>query len=153
MKIKNILSVLLCGAFVFALSGWCFFGPKADYSESERRALTKFPEVTWKNISSGNFATDFEKYATDAFPLRDKWRTVKAYTRLGLFAQKDNNDLFVEDGHIGKLEYPLKPVMMDGAAELFTKVRDKNFPDAKVYFAMIPDKNRDLADLKMEPQT
>lgn len=150
MKIKNIISVLLCGAFVLALAAWCFFGPKADYSESERRALAKFPETTWENISSGKFASGFEEYATDTFPLRDLWRTVKAYTRLGLFAQKDNNDLFLKDGHIGKLEYPMKPNMMDYAANLFTKVRDENFPDAQVYFAMIPDKNKDLADLQLD---
>lgn len=150
MKIKNILSVLLCGAFILALAAWCFFGPKADYSESERRTLAKFPEITWESISSGEFATDFEKYATDAFPLRDMWRSIKAYTRLGLFNQKDNNDLFLKDGHIGKLEYPMKPNMMDYAANLFTKVKEENFPNANVYFAMIPDKNKDLADLKLD---
>ena len=150
MKIKNIISVLLCGALIFGMAAWCFFGPKANYSESERRALAKFPETSWENISSGKFATGFEKYATDAFPMRDFWRTVKAYTRLGLFAQKDNNDLFLKDGQIGKLEYPMKPDMMDYAANLFTKVWEKNFPDAQVYFAMIPDKNKDLADLKLD---
>lgn len=150
MKIKNILSVLLCGAFILVLAAWCFFGPKADYSESERRALAKFPETTWESISSGAFAKDFEKYATDVFPVRDLWRTIKAYTRLGFFAQKDNNDLFLKDGHIGKLEYPMKPSMMDYAADLFTKVQTENFPDNKVYFAMIPDKNKDLADLKLD---
>lgn len=150
MKIKNIISVLLCGAFILALTAWCFFGPKADYSESERRSLAKFPEATWETISSGSFATGFEKYATDAFPMRDMWRSIKAYTRLGLFAQKDNNDLFVKDGQIGKLEYPMKPDMMNYAADLFTKVWAENFPDAQVYFAMIPDKNKELADLKLD---
>lgn len=150
MKIKNIISVLLCGAFVLALAAWCFFGPKADYSESERRALAKFPETTWENISSGKFASGFEEYATDAFPMRDLWRSIKAHTRLGLFTQKDNNDLFLKNGHIGKLEYPMKPNMMDYAANLFTKVQAENFPDAQVYFAMIPDKNKDLADLKLD---
>lgn len=150
MKAKNIICVLLCGTFVLALAAWCFFGPKANYSESERRALAKFPETTWQNISTGKFASGFEEYATDAFPMRDLWRSIKAHARLGLFAQKDNNDLFPKDGHIGKLEYPMKPNMMDYAANLFTKVRDENFPNAKVYFAMIPDKNKDLADLKLD---
>ena len=150
MKIKNIISVVLCGAFVLGLAAWCFFGPKAEYSESERRVLAKFPEITWANVSAGKFATSFEEYATDAFPMRDLWRSIKAYTRLGLFAQKDNNDLFLKDGHIGKLEYPIKPDMMDYAANLFTKVWQKNFKDANVYFAMIPDKNKDLADLQLD---
>lgn len=150
MKIKNMITVLLCGVFVLAFATWCFFGPKPDYSESERRALAKCPEATWENISSGKFAKGFEEYATDAFPLRDMWRSVKAYTRLGLFAQKDNNDLFVKDGHIGKLEYPKRPEMMDYAAKLFTEVRNEFFPDADVYFTVIPDKNKELADLKMD---
>ena len=153
MKWKNMTTVLLCGVFVLALSLWCFFGPKADYSESERRALAKFPEITWENISSGKFAKGFEEYATDAFPMRDLWRSLKAYTRLGLFGQKDNNDLFVSEGHIGKLEYPMSPSMMDHAAQLFTRVHKDNFPDARVYFAMIPDKNKDLADLKLDYAT
>lgn len=150
MKIKNIISVLLCGVFILAFTALCMFGPKATYSESERRTLAKFPEITWEKISSGNFATSFEEYATDAFPLRDMWRTIKAYTRMGLFAQKDNNDLFVKGDQIGKLEYPMKPEMMNYAANLFTKVWQDNFPDAKVYFAMIPDKNMYLADLKLD---
>lgn len=121
-----------------AFAAWCFLGPRDTYSESERRALAKFPEVTWQNISTGKFATGFEEYATDAFPLRDFWRSVKAYTRLGVFAQKDNNDLFLAQGHIGKLEYPQNESMMDHAAQLFTKVYENNFPDAKVYFSLIP---------------
>lgn len=150
MKIKNIISVLLCGVFVLFFAVWCFLGPKDTYSESERRTLAKFPEVTWENISTGKFATGFEDYATDAFPLRDFWRSVKAYTRLGVFAQKDNNDLFLSKGHIGKLEYPQSESMMDHAADLFTQVYEKNFPNAKVYFSMIPDKNKDLAELKLD---
>ena len=150
MKLKNIITVLLCTVFILFLSAWCFFGPKQDYSESERRALAKFPEITWDNISSGKFATAFEEYATDAFPMRDFFRSIKAYTRLGLFAQKDNNDLFLEDGHIGKLEYPASESMQDYAAKLFNKVFEENFPDAEVYFAMIPDKNQELADLKLD---
>lgn len=150
MKIKNIISVLLCGCFILSFAAWCFFGPKQTYSESERRALAKFPEITWENISTGKFSNDFEDYATDAFPLRDLWRSVKAYTRLGLFAQKDNNDLFLSQGHIGKLEYPMNETMMDHAAQLFTKVAKENFPQAKVYFAMIPDKNKDIAQLKLD---
>lgn len=150
MKVKNVINVLLCGCFVLAFAVWCFFGPKQTYSESERRTLAKFPEVSWEAISSGKFAKGFEEYATDAFPMRDFWRSVKAYTRLGAFAQKDNNKLFLSDGHIGKLEYPMSQPMMDHAAELFTKVWRENFPDAKVYFAMIPDKNKEIADLKMD---
>lgn len=150
MKIKNIITVLLCGCFIFSLAAWCFFGPKDTYSESERRALAKFPETNWDTISSGKFATGFEKYSTDAFPGRDLWRSLKAYTRLGLFAQKENNDLYVAQGQLSQLQYPMNTQMLDYAIELLTKVKDKNFPNGKVYFSMVPDKNHVLADLKMD---
>lgn len=150
MKIKNIITVLLCGAFLFGLAGWCIFGPKDTYSKSERRELAKFPQVSMESVSNGSFAKDFEKYAVDAFPKRDLWRSLKAYTRLGLLAQKENNDLYISEGHLSQIKYPMNNQMMDYAIDLLTKVRNQYFPNSKVYFAMIPDKNRVLADLKID---
>ena len=40
--------------------------------------------------------------------------------------------------------------MQEYAAKLFTKVWENNFPEAKVYFAMIPDKSKDLGALTMD---
>ena len=151
MKIKNIITVLLCAVFLFGMSVWCFSGTTPEYSESERRLLEEFPEVNWDKISSGKFAGEFEKYSTDRFPLRDTFRTIKAYTRLFAFMQKDNNDLYTADGHLSKVIYPHNPVMTDHATELFSSVRDKYFPtldkdsDNKIYLAVIPDKNRFIA--------
>lgn len=150
MKIKNIASVLLCGTLIFGMSAWCFFGPKDTYSKSERRELAKFPQVSVESVYNGSFAKDFESYAVDTFPKRDLWRSLKAYTRLGLLAQKENNDLYISQGHLSQIKYPVNKKMMDHAIELLTKVRDQHFPKSKVYFAMIPDKNNVLADLKID---
>ena len=150
MKIKNIISVLLCGALIFGMAAWCFFGPKDTYSESERRQLAEFPEASWDKISSGAFASGFEKYATDTFPMRDFWRSIKTNTRLNVLMQKESNKLYVSEGHLSQLQYPMKTDMLDHAINLLTGVKDKHFPDAKVYFAMVPDKNHVLADLKMD---
>lgn len=150
MKIKNILTLLLCGAFIFSFASWCIFGTTPAYSESERRVLASFPEISWDKIVSGEFSGDFEDYATDRFPLRDFWRGLKASTRLNIFQQKDNNDIYYANGHISKLEYPMKPEMLDYAISLFTAIKDKHFPANRVFFSMIPDKNRDLADLSMD---
>ncbi|MBR5782683.1 MAG: hypothetical protein IKY33_00485 [Clostridia bacterium] len=134
---------------MLTFSAWCFFGPKAEYSDSERRVLAKFPELSWEQISSGAFANDFEEYATDRFPMRDAWRSLKAYARLGIFMQADNNDIFVSDGHISKLEYPIKYEMLDHAAEVLSSVA-KRYAEGEVYFAMIPDKNKVLAKLSID---
>ncbi|MBQ5910681.1 MAG: hypothetical protein IIW94_01565 [Clostridia bacterium] len=150
MKFKKYLNVILPSVFVLIFAFWCFFGNTPDYSESERRQLAGFPEVSFETISSGEFAKDFEEYTTDRFPLRDGWRSVKAYTRLNLFMQKENNDLYVKDGHISKLEYPMNENMLDYAANLFGKVQQKYFQGNKCYIAIIPDKNKYLAELKFD---
>lgn len=150
MKLQKYLTVGLCSAFVLIFSFWCFFVPTPDYSESERRQLAKFPEITWKSISSGEFAKKFEEYTADRFPIRDKWRTVKAYTRLNVLMQQENNDVFVKDKHIGKLEYPLNTKMLDYAISLFTKLQQQHFKDNNTYLAIIPDKNKYIADLKLD---
>ena len=149
MKIQKYITIILCSVFVLSFSFWCFFFKTPDFSESERRQLAQFPEITWQSISSGEFAKEFEEYTTDRFPLRDTWRSVKAYTRLKLLFQKENNDLFVKDGHISKIEYPLNTNMLDYAADLFSKIHQNNLQQNKIYFAVIPDKNKYLADLKI----
>lgn len=144
-KIINIISVLLCAVFVLSMSIWCFTGNTPDYSDSERRLLASFPEVSFENIYSGKFATDFEKYATERFPMRDTYRSIKAYTRLYAFMQKDNNGIYTVEGHLSKLIYPMETAQLDYAAELFTKVKDTYLEDNKIYFSIIPDKNMYLA--------
>lgn len=150
MKLQKYITITLCSLFVLFFSFWCFFIPTPDYSDSERRALTKMPEITLENITSGKFAKDFESYTTDHFPLRDKWRSIKAYTRLFLLGQKENNGIYLKNGHISKIDYPLNQNMLDYAISLFSKINQKHLQNSKVYFAMIPDKNRFLADLKYD---
>ena len=136
---------------LLSLSVWCIFGEKAEFSDSERRALAKFPELSVDTVISGEFAKKFEEYATDVFPARDLWRSIKAYARLGLFMQKDNNKIFLKDGHLSKLEYPANYSMADHAIELFEKINDNYLNDTNnLYFAMIPDKNKYLADLSLD---
>lgn len=146
----HIVTTISIAVLFLGLSIWCIFGKKETYSESERRVLEKFPEVTKESVLSGEFAKDFEAYAVDGFPARDAWRKLKAYTRLGIFMQKDNNGLFLKEGHLSNLEYPMNPKMLDHAISVFTKIQEKYLTDNKIYFGIIPDKNLYIADLKMD---
>ena len=150
MKIKNYLTVILCSVFVLLFSFWCFFITTPDYSDSERRALASFPEINWHSIKTGDFAKKFEEYTTDRFPLRDTWRSIKAYTRLNVLLQKENNNIFIKDGHISKFEYTLNTNMLDYAVSLFSKIQNEHLTKKNVYFSVIPDKNKYLADLKLD---
>ena len=62
----------------------------------------------------------------------------------------ENNEIFVKDGHISKIEYPMNTDMLDYAISLFSKIQKKHFPENEVYFTVIPDKNKYLADLKID---
>lgn len=131
--------------FILSFFLWNLSGTTPKYSASERRVLASFPEISLENIMSGDFAKQFEKYATDRFPARDTWRSIKAYTQTTIFRQKDNNDIYTASGHISKLEYLMNIEMLDHSIQLFSKVKDKYLDSNSIYFAIIPDKNRYLA--------
>ena len=84
---KNKITTIFITAFVLGMFLWNLLGTPPEYSDSERRVLASFPEVTLENITSGKFAKQFEKYATDRFPARDIWRRMKAYTQIQVFRQ------------------------------------------------------------------
>ncbi len=106
-KIENILIAAFVGLLWLGLTFIIWFHPVQKISESERRILAQFPELRPETVLSGNFMKDFEEYSKDQFPNRFGFRSLKAYTRIYLFAQKDTNNIYVEDGFAAKLEYPL----------------------------------------------
>ncbi len=107
-KLKNKIIVTFIGLSWFILALICWLNPSHDISESERRNLTQLPSLQIQDILSGKHMEDFEKYAKDQFPRRFEFRTLKAYTRFYLLSQKDNNNIYIEDGYAAKLEYPLQ---------------------------------------------
>ena len=84
-KIKNISLVSLTALLILTGSVLCIFGKSDGYSDSERRDLAKFPPLSLSTIKDGSFMRDFESYATDNFPARDAFRTIKAFSELKVF--------------------------------------------------------------------
>lgn len=142
--------IVTCGiiVFLFALfATLCYFGPKKEYSISERRLLAKFPTLNAQTILSGAFMNQFETYAADTFPFREGFRTIKSATTV-VSGQKTNNDIYLYDGHLSKLEYPLDTDSIDHAIGRFESIYTSLLMDAttNVYISVIPDKNAALAD-------
>lgn len=135
--------VIIMSALLMGLSLACWFKGSDEYSQSERRLLAGFPEVSLESITSGKFMSDFESYAQDQFPFRDGFRGIKANAALKLFRQKDNNGLYQAQGHILKQDYPINYDMLDNAANKLTAIYDKYLADtdSKVYLSIIPDKS------------
>lgn len=146
-KLKNVIQTCTFIIFIFSLSALCIFSPVQEYSLSERRALAQFPEINTETVSNGEFMTNFDLYTTDQFPMRDKFRGIKALFSTKILRKLDNNGLFYADGHISKIDNPENNYMMNYASELFANIIDKNMKDkgVKIYFSIVPDKNMFLA--------
>lgn len=125
-------------------------------SNTERRKLAQFPEITVKKLLNGEVAKKWEDYAVDQFVARDFLREVKSFYNTNIYKQKDNNKLFEKDGTIYKMEYPLNTNNVIKTAEKIREVQEKYLKNNKVYYAIIPDKNYYLQNddhLKIDYQT
>ncbi len=151
-KIKNIVVTLIMVALLFGIAMFAWFKPVDDFSDSERRELAKMPafntETVFNKDSEKTFMKLFEKYSLDQFPLRDTFRTLKSYVAFNVFGHKDNNNLYVEDGYIGQIEYPEREDQINNAMDKFQAIYDGYIKDtgANVYFSVVPDKGYFLAE-------
>jgi len=146
-KIRAIGAGLLVAVWV-VLTGFAWFAPARDISESERRPLDQMPQITLESIMDGKFMTEFESYTLDQFPLRDTFRKIKSLFHFYAMNQSDNNDIYIADGYAAKLEYPLSMTSVDYAAKRFSFVYDRYLKDAgcQVYMTIVPDKGLYLAE-------
>lgn len=133
---------------ILFLSVWTLLREPDDYSLSERRELQSFPELSARSILSGSFMDDFEDYSLDQFPLRDSFRSLKAFSSLKIMGQKDTNGYYIHEGYIGKIDYPLSDISLDWAGDVFQGIYDSYLASsaANIYFSIVPDKNYYLAD-------
>lgn len=147
-KIKNIVNILICAVLILALSLFAWLKPADEYSDTERRGLKQFPKLNAETILNGNFMSNFEGYVTDQFPMRESFRTLKAFTRLNVFNQSDNNDIYFSNGFISEMNYPQNEKNILIASEKFRNIYETYLKDngANVYLSIIPDKNAFLAD-------
>lgn len=122
-------------------------------SNTERRTLAQFPEITVKKVINGDTSDQFEKYVTDQFIGRDTFRSIKSFFNINIFNQKDNNKLFIKDNAIYKIEYPLNENNVDKTAQKINNIYETYLQGMNVHYAIIPDKNYYLEDenyLKMD---
>lgn len=137
---------IIIAALWLALAIFAWVRPADALSESERRPLAQFPELTGETVFGGSFMTDFEDYTLDQFPLRDAFRSLKANIQLKIFGQKDNNNIYVADGYAAKLEYPYNAGSIARAVSRFSYVYEKYLKDCNVFMTVVPDKGYYLAE-------
>ncbi len=144
---QNLILVGVISAYLFAMTGLSLFGKTESYSDSERRLLAEFPELSLVTLMDGSFMQDFETYQADHFPARDSFRAVKSFSELMVFGKLDNNDLYLDNGNIAKLDPAVNPSMLAHASERFQFLYDSYLADGEgdLYFSIVPDKHYYLA--------
>ena len=150
MKKNTIRTVgyILAIAIWFGLVAAAWLNPSQEISESERRKLAQFPELSVTSLVTGNFMSKFEDYTLDQFPLRDTIRQLKSLFHYHVLGQKDNNDIYIVDGYAAKLEYPLNNTSLQLAANKFNYLYNTYLTESEgnIWFAIAPDKGNYLGD-------
>ena len=144
MKKSSVTAFVLLACFAAGFLA-CALHADQEWSFSERRRLAQKPAVSTESLMSGKFMSDFESYSLDQFPLREVFRTVKAQVQYHVFRQKDNNGIYLVDGTLSKIESGLDENSVAAAADKFLALKDRYFPDSRVFYGVIPDKNYYLA--------
>lgn len=140
---KAKITIIAVGAVYLFLTLFCLLKPADEYSLSERRLLTQKPVFSWDLFVSGKYTQMIEEYVTDQFPMRDEMRSLKARFSLGIMRKSDTNEIYVKDGYLCAMEYPMDEESLTRATEIFRGIYDKHLKDTdtNVYFSIIPDKS------------
>lgn len=146
-KIRAIGAAMVVLLWV-VLAGLSWFGPRQEFSVAERRPLRKMPPITGETLLNGKFTAEFEKYSLDQFPMRDTFRTVKSLFHYYGMGQRDNNHIYLEQGHAAKLEYPMNQASVDNAMKKFNYLYDTYLKGtgSHIVAAIVPDKGYYLAE-------
>lgn len=150
-KLKKYLVVAAMALTLVGIFAAHVILPDGEFSSAERRKLAQLPELTMEDVFSGDYFDDLEEYLLDQFPLRDGFRRLKANFQYKVLGLQDNNDLYYVDGHLSKLDYPLKPTQAQLAINKFNAIIDSHPQMNKAYYSLIPDKNYFLAEANGYP--
>ena len=137
---KKLPALLITLLFSLALGAGLLgliFVPSPEVLQSERRKPAPPPSLS--DLRDGSWMRNFESYLADKFPLRDGFRTLRAFTTLYLLQQTDKDGLYLDQGHAGKFE-PLNEKSARRSAELIAKLA-VSYDEQQVYYAVIPDKS------------
>ncbi len=94
---KSVIVLFLL--LVFGFTAVSFAWPERTFSENENRVLASAPEFSVESLFEGKFMSDYEKYITDQFFLRDEWIQLKTMTEMALNKQDINGVYMGKDGY------------------------------------------------------
>ena len=144
--IKNKIVTITFLLAIFAIFIINVVKTPTEVSESERRKLAQFPQITWEKVENTKFMEEFATYTLDQFVARDTFRKIKAQFLFGVLKQKENNGIYIADGQAAKLITTLNEGELTQTTKNFNKLYEQYLMRMNVYYAIIPDKNYFIAE-------
>lgn len=135
-KKSDILTILLFCGFLSVMLLLYLLLPKQDYSEKEKRYLADIPELSWEDVSSGDWGEDVESYMADHIPGRDFFVGLNAYADLYTGRQVSKDIWVMGDGKLVEA-----PVSWDEAAIDRNTTAINSFAktvEQEVHFVIVP---------------
>jgi len=134
---RESFSGLLLLLFIGAVAAGNLLTSDKPFSESENRMLKQRPSFSLHALLSGRLASDYERYTSDQFALRDAWVGAKTDTDRAL-GKKDSNGVF-----LGKDGYLIESYLSPSAADLEDRARaiaafDNATPGLRKYVLLAP---------------
>ena len=154
-KIKSIVVCSVMAVIVLGFSLLCLFMPKPEFLDSERREPAKFPTLTIDTVmKDGNsYSSSFmklfdDKYAPDNFPFRDFFKNLKSFVVSNIFAQRDKDGVFVENGYAAEMQEQINKDSIAHASSKLSLIYNKYLQPLGItpYISIIPDKAYFLAE-------
>ena len=96
----NKIFLIITALIIASLSVGSIAVPDKEFSEAENRTLASAPSFSVSTLLNGELAGQFENYAADQFPFRNKWAAFKASAER-ISGKKENNGVyFAKDGYL-----------------------------------------------------
>ena len=130
---KNIKKYMPSIAFllaIFIFFGAFLFAPKKEFSENEKRILSKAPEASFENLANGKLTKDFETYVSDHFPLRDFFVGVQSYFDLLCGRNGAAEVYYCKDGYLISVPADVSVETTESNVKAFKTFAEKNKLDA-----------------------
>ncbi|MBQ9747746.1 MAG: hypothetical protein IJV98_03075 [Clostridia bacterium] len=148
-RVRNIAVTVVFALFIGVFFLLCLTHQPLEKSESERRPLAQFPEITWEGILDVSVMADFDEYVMDQFPFREGFRKLYTVYQMYVMNRKDTNNIAMENGYLAEIKKDLNEKSVNNAIEKIRLIYEKYLQEkanGDVYFSIVPDKGYFLAD-------
>ncbi len=134
-KYGIFITALFC-AFLGLFLAANLLTPDREFSPVENRYLQQRPTPTLKTLVSGKFMSQFERYTTDQFVLRDAWTGLKSRAEVAL-GKRENNGVYLCAGDtlITRYDAPDPGAVAENLGHVDAFAEKAGVP---VYFSLIP---------------